>query len=203
MNRTELRQRLRIDLHKTYADSDMNAYITMGESLIRSQLLAYGLQYELADSDRSAIDSPIYNLPMRVRSIMTITRNGMPLRSVDRKSLYNVSRGVSSPVVYYTDMHTVEFAGNPAEGTGLLMTYFGLPVPLTDDESNALIEEYPQLYIHAAANYIFIRAQDYDSAQGHMNQFKDLVFSLNKAARTLLGNKEAAPVYNTSFRSSY
>lgn len=203
MNRAELRAQLRTDLHRAqYLDADLNNYISRGEGYIKANLRAYPLTYNFTDADRVVVGGAEYTLPGSVVKERVLVCNGAVLDKRDETTIYYyASSGVVS--MYAMRPTTIVFAGTPGLLTTIAFQYLGIPPALPEASSNSLADDYPQLYFHCAAIYLFQRAADPDASAFHENAADKLLKKINKKFKNLIGSGEAAPVYNTAFRSSY
>jgi hypothetical protein len=176
----------------------------MGEAFIRSKLEAYGLSITLTDADRVAPDSNVYTLPARVSLVRYIqpSATGLPLDKVDENSIV-AYRSNTNVEMYCMRPTQIVFAGTPGAGAELPMQYLGMPVALATTATNQLLTDYPQLYLDAAAIYIYRRAQDYESAQIAQDSAVGFINTINRQMKKQLGGAKSANTYNTSFRSSY
>lgn len=203
MNYAQLQQAILDDTHKgQYAGADVQRYIAMGEALISAHLESYNFLKTLTDTDRVSANSSNYNLPSGLTQLRYVKINGQPLDKVDESNifLYNTA---SNPVMYAQRDTQIIIAGTPAAGVGVDIDYMGMPDPLATTPTNTLLTKYPQLYIDAAAVYIFRRAQDYDSGDIAMQSLVGLCARLNSQVKKKLGGAQSSRNYNTDFRSSY
>ncbi len=202
MNKLELRTALIADTHRDYGEAEMNRYIAQGESLIRQKLVAYGLEYTFTDADRNT-DTAIYVLPTGVVKVRQIFYNGCKLDELDEAGIANLKHIIGLRA-YVIRPNSILVASMPDVGTEFQMNYLGIPDALdTDVATNPLLDDCQQLYLEAAAVYVYKRAQDYESSQGALASFSSLITAINTKMKRLLGSPRAAPVYNTAFRSSY
>jgi hypothetical protein len=203
MNYTTLQQAILDDTHKSqYVGAPVQRFIAQAEALISAHLEAYNFLTTLLDANRVSASSPIYNLPAGLSQLRYVKINGLPLDKVDETSLY-LTNTANSPIVYAQRIGQIEIAGNPALLTTINIDYMGMPDALAVTATNTLLDAYPQLYIDAASIYVHRRAQDYESGQVCLESFLGLVAQVNRKTKKLLGGAQAAPVYNTKFRSSY
>lgn len=204
MNRSQLRAQMRTDFHRSsYSDADLDNYISRGEGFIRARLRAYALSYTFTDADRVVANGPEYTLPGSVVKERTLLdSSGTTLDKRDEKTI-DYYKSASTLLMYVMRPTTILFAGTPGAGTTIKMNYLGIPPTLPETSSNSLADDYPQLYLHAAGIYLFQRAVNLEAAAFHEKAARDLITEINKKFKALLGSGESAPVYNTSFRSSY
>lgn len=203
MNYVQLQQAILDDTHKSqYIGEPVQRFITQGEQLIAQYLESYNFQAQLLDASRVSAGSSTYNLPARLTHLRYVKIDGRPLDKVDETSAY-LYKNSGLPLQYAQRSKQIIIAGNPALGVAIDIDYMGMPDPLATTANNTLLDECQQLYIDAAAVYVFSRAEDYDSADLAMAKVKSACAQLNRKSKKLLGGAQAAPVYNTQFRSSY
>jgi len=202
MNYAELQQAILDDTHKSqYVGAPVQRFIVQGEQLIAQYLESYNFQAQLLDANRVSAGSPTYNLPARLTHLRYVKIDGRPLDKVDETSAYLYKD--ASPLQYAQRSKQIMIAGNPGVGVVIDIDYMGMPDPLAAIATNTLLDECQQLYIDAASVFVFTRAEDYDSADLSMAKMKSTCAQLNRKSKKLLGGAQAAPVYNTQFRSSY
>jgi len=200
----ELKLAVAGDCHReNYSDDLITRFIHQGEALIRSRLDAYGLEYIFTDADRVDPLGAVYTLPARVSVVRQIICNHIVLDQVD-ESQAQTWRNSTTVAMYAMRPSTIIFAGVPGELSAMTMVYMGLPAPFVDPtDTNALIVDYPQLYIDAAATFVFRRAQDYDSAQAAFSSVNSVIDQINRKMHKQLGGARPSTPYNVAFRSSY
>jgi hypothetical protein len=203
MNYTQLQQAILDDTHKSqYVGEPVQRFITQGEQLIAQYLESYNFQAQLLDANRVSVGSSTYNLPVRLTHLRFVKIDGRPLDKVDESNAYLYKDSTVS-LVYAQRSKQIIISGNPGTGVAIDIDYMGMPDPLATTPTNTLLDECQQLYIDAASVFVFTRAEDYDSADLSMAKLKSTCAQLNRKSKKLLGGAQAAPVYNTQFRSSY
>jgi hypothetical protein len=201
--KSELRAAALGDSHKENYSAEIDRFIRQGEALIKSRLESYGLEYTFTDADRSGVTSPVYTLPARVTVVKYLSGVDYPLDQVD-ENLVAARRSSSLLECFCVRPNSLVVAGTPGAGVQLTMQYFGLPAPLVaDGDTNALINDYEQLYIEATQVYIFKRAQDYESAKIAQDSAFSLIDEINRKMKKQIGGARASGPYNVSFRSSF
>jgi hypothetical protein len=203
MNYAELQQAILDDTHKSqYVGLVVQRFIAQGEALIGAMLESFNLLAQLTDANRVSAGSSTYSLPDQLTHLRYVKIAGRPLDKVDETSAY-LQQTSTLPVCYAQRIGQVLIAGNPVDTTTIDIDYMGMPEPLSVVATNTLLDEVPQLYIEAAAVYVYKRAQDYDSASAALDSVRDMCRQLNRKSKKLLGGAQSAPAYNTRFRSSY
>jgi hypothetical protein len=207
MNYAELRDAIVTDAHREdYADVPglVERFVAEAEGMIFAKLKSYGLEYTLTDTDRSAVDSPIYTLPTKVVQIRhVIPSECQPLTQVD-ETLIAMNRTCTDVKFYCVRPTTLILAGTPAEEAEFLLLYWGQPEALVDDtDTNTLLNDFPQLYKEAAQVPLFKRAKDFESAQIAFQSANSLIDEINRTVKKKMAGAQAANGYNVSYRSSY
>lgn len=204
MNRVQLITAALSDSHRedylTFADRFMQE----AEAMISSRLEFYALEYTLSDADRVSVLSPVYNQPPRVTTAKTILRSdGFRLDQVD-ESVIAQWQNASVVLAYVIRPKTFMLAGNPGAGSTFTLQYFGTPAPLiADTDTNALLNDYPQLYKESFQVSVWKRAQDLEKASAMFQSANALIDELNRKMKKLIGGARSSNPYNTQWRSSY
>lgn len=205
MNRSELITAALSDSHREDYLPHASRFVAEAEAMIAARLESYGLEAVLDDDDRADITSPIYTLPSRIRLVRHLFRVGCakPLEAVDETVVSQRSRSTNVEC-YAVRVSSVIVAGTPAEDAQLTLHYFGLPEPLIQDtDTNALLNDYPQLYKEAMQVSIFKRAKDFESSQVAFSSANGLIDEINRQVKKLLGGARSSNPYNVTHRSSY
>lgn len=204
MNYGELKTAILSDSHREDYIDEVERFVAEAEGMIYARLKSYGLEYTLTDADRSATTSPIYTLPTKVVQVRhVIPPECQPLTQAD-ETLVAMQRTSTHVSVFTVRPNTIVLAGTPAAEATFLLQYFGLPAPLAaDEDTNALLNDYPQLYKEAAQVPLFKRARDYESAQVAFSSVNSLIDQINSTVRKKMSGAQSANPYNVSFRSSY
>lgn len=200
----QLKTALISDTHRDYGDTDMSRYIAQGEGFIRSRLKAYGLSRTLTDADRSDPTSGVYTLPARLTLVRFVyNADGMPLDQVDENLAWQY-RSAANALMFAVRPSSILVAGVPGVGATLSLHYMGVPDALVGaTDTNALLTDYTQLYLDAAAIWVHRRAQDYESAQLAQQSAIALIRDINSQIKKQLGGARAVPAYNVRHRSAY
>lgn len=204
MNFGELKTAILSDSHREdYAD-EVERFVAEAEGMIYARLKSYGLEYTLTDADRSDTASPVYTLPTKVVQVRhVIPPECQPLTQAD-ETLVAMQKTSTQVSVYTVRPNTIVLAGTPAAEATFLLQYFGLPAPLAADvDTNALLNDFPQLYKEAAQVPLFKRAKDFESAQVAFQSANSLIDQINSMVRKKISGAQSANPYNVSFRSSY
>jgi hypothetical protein len=203
MNYTSLQQAILDDTHKSqYIGAPVQRFVAQGEALISAYLESFNFLAQLTDANRVSAGSSNYNLPAGLVNLRYVRINGYPLDKVDETTIF-LYQTSSQPRLYAQRASQIIIAGTPGTGIVIDIDYMGMPDALAITPSNTLLDAYPQLYIDAAAFYIHRRAESFDTATSCLDSLKSLCTELNRKSKKLLGGAQAAPAYNTQFRSSY
>ena len=204
MNYSELKTAVLSDSHREDYIDLIDRFVDEAEAFIFAKLQSYGMQVTLTDTDRSGVDSAVYSLPSKLVQIRHVIPTGCkPLDQVDETL---ISRWQDSPhvLVYAVRPTSLIIAGLPSANAEFALHYYGLPDALVeDDDTNTLLEDYPQLYKEAAQISVFKRAKDYEAAQVAQDSAVGLINEINRKIRKQLGGARSSNPYNVEFRSSY
>lgn len=206
MNYGELQTAVIEDTHRADLTELVPRFIREAEGMIRRDMTAYLLTGTLSETDRSAPDSPIYNLLNGVMVIRRIAVQGQQLGlnriSLDAIGAYLISGQLNS----YAEAGdgTVEFRGNPAIDTVLILNYYGMPTPLMDDlDTNSLLDENETLYKSGAMFSLYQHTQDRELAQDALSIFENIIENLNEQVARKIGGATITQSYNFNGGSSY
>lgn len=201
MNYSELQAAILSDSQRADYQPYIARFIEQGEALIEMTLRGYFLDTTIDETNR--VLENVYSLPAKVTKMRTVTYNNVPLTQTDETSiaLFRSSTAIAS---YCMRNAQILFAGIPPVDSVFQLQYYGMPARLTDAlPINNLLTDYPQLYIEAAQVYVFKRARNLEMSSAAFQSVQSCIREINKKMREKLSGGEAAPVYNTSFRSSY
>lgn len=204
MNYSELKTAILSDSHREDYTDHIDRFVDEAEAFIFARLQSYGLEVTLTDADRSGVDSPVYTLPEKLVQVRYVIPTGCkPLDQVD-ETMVSMWQNSSHVMVYAVRPNSIIIAGLPSADSEFVLQYFGLPAPLTDDDdTNTLLNDYPQLYKEAAQISVFKRAKDYEAAQIAQDSVMGVINEINRKVRKQLGGARSSNPYNTDFRSSY
>lgn len=200
MNYGQLKTAILNHSHKENYASDVALFISEGEGKIASMLDGYILSDILTDADKVAPN--IYSLANGVSMMRRVyyLRN---LTQVD-ESTADAHKDASRVLMYTMRDASIFVAGNTPPAAEVSVTYYGMPAPLAaEDDTNALLNEYPQLYIQAAQIFVFAKSQNWQAMNQMTSEVERLIREINRRTREKLGGAQSATPYNTTFRSSY
>lgn len=201
MNYAELKAAILSDSQRSDYTPYVARFVSQAEALIALSLEGYFLSATLTEADR--VLESVYTLPSRVTMMRTVLYDNCPLEQVD-ESLIAQYRDNSNVVAYCMRDTTIVFAGIPPEDAEFTVNYYGLPAPLAaEDDTNALLTDYPQLYIEAAQVYVYKRARNLEAASAMLQSVASYIRDINRRMKKKLGGGQSANAYNVSFRSSY
>jgi len=206
LNYTTLQTAIITDTHRPDLASEIPRFIRLGEGLIRRELKAYELNYDMTDSDRVTAGKGIYTLPgtvVDIRSIHLVGRQGDSLNRVMPGHVRRLS-GTADVVQYcqYGD-GTVEFRGIPGTADAFEVRYFGTPAPLDTTATNSLLDDHEGLYMAAAKYYLYLYEQNLELAQAEANTFDAIMERINEMMARKISGGTVAPTYTMSSDSSY
>jgi hypothetical protein len=201
----ELRQAIIEDTHRPDLASQIDRFIRLGEGMIRRDLTAYELSYQLTDADRLIADQPEYNLPARVLIPRRLqTTNTVPALSKVAVDIINAYPLTDPPHSYTIFGNTLSIRGNPAEGSTLTLDYYGTPPPLSaDDDTNELLNDHETLYQAGATFFLYQHTQDRELAADQLDIFNGVMATLNESYARKLGGQKVSEAYNFAGGSSY
>lgn len=201
MNFSELKTAILSDTHREDYAPHIDRFVAQGEALIALSLEGYFLTATLSEDDR--VTEAIYTLPSKVTLMRTVIYDNRPLDQVD-ETLIAQYRSITDVCAYCMRDSTILFAGIPPEDAEFTLNYFGLPAALTaDEDTNALLTDFPQLYIEAAQVYLFKRARNFEAASAMLQSVASYIRDINRRMKKKLGGGQSANAYNVSFRSNY
>jgi hypothetical protein len=198
---SELQTAILSDTHREDYSDFIVRFIQQAEALIAISLEGYFLETAIDEDDR-AIEA-IYTLPAKVTMMRHVIYNNCPLRQLD-ESLVAQYRSVTDVVGYCMRDSQIVFAGIPPEDAEFELKYFGMPAALVNPtDTNALLNDCPQLYIEAAQVYLFKRARNFEASSAMFQSVTFLIKEINRRMKKKLSGGQSANAYNVSFRSSY
>lgn len=201
MNYGELKSVILSDSHRSDYTDYVAGFVARGEALIASMLDGYILDATLNEASR-VVDG-VYTLPARVTTMRSVITANKPLGRVDEVLIYQYRTSTCVTMYCMRDTQIV-FAGIPGEDTEFSLNYYGMPAPLvSDEETNNLLTDYPQLYIESAQVYLFKRARNLAMSEDALRGVGNLIRDINRKTKKKLGGAQAANGYNVCFRSSY
>jgi hypothetical protein len=201
MTYAELKAAILGDTHREDYSAHIVRFIQQAEALIAVSLEGYFLQTTIDEDDR-AIES-IYTLPSKVTLMRHVIYNNYPLKQLD-ETLISQYRALQDVCGYCMRDSQIVFAGIPPEDAEFTLNYFGMPAALvSDSDTNALLNDCPQLYIEAAQVYLFKRARNLEASSAMFQSVTFLIKELNRKVKKKLSGAQSANPYNVSFRSSY
>lgn len=203
MNYGELKEAALGDTHHENFSAHIARFTAEAEAFIYARLSSYGLEVDLTDADRSDVESPVYTLPAKLIDVRYLFKDGYPLRKADETTVYQ-NRKSPNGIYYCVRPKAIVVAGTPAEDSVLALHYWGIPPALANDEdTNTLLNDYPQLYKRAIAISIYERARDFEGKQDAQNNVVSLIDEINVKVKKQLGGAQSSNPYNVRFRSSY
>lgn len=198
---SELKTAILGDTHREDYITHIARFVQQGEALIKLSLEGYFLEATINETSR--VVEAIYSLPSQVTLMRTVLYNNCPLDQVD-ETLIAQYRSITTVVAYCMRGSTLLFAGIPPTDAEFQLKYFGMPAALVNDnDTNALLNDCPQLYIEAAQVYLFKRARNFEAASAMFQSVSSYIREINRQTKKKLGGGQSANAYNVSFRSSY
>lgn len=206
MNFGELKAYVLADAHAPELADDVAGFIARGEDFLASKLRSteQDATTTLDDTHRSGPESGIYTLPAGVLELRRLSIGGdLPLSEVSAYAVRRL-RGSARPRHYAVLGRRIEVRGIPGEGAEIELEYWGRLERLTDDaDTNVILTNHRNLYIHAAKFYLYQRLQERELAQDELSALIDAIDSVNEETGRKLGGAVAAPAYDFGAGGSY
>ncbi len=202
-----LRQAVLEDTHRPNQTPRVDRFIQQAEGMIRRTLTSYPLSERLVETDR--LDGAVYQLSSEaniIRSIDYVTSQPTSgsLTKVTPAVLRRTSTQIAPTVYAQYDRRLIEFRGVPETDAQFDVLYYGLPVPLVNDnDSNPILLEHPMLYLAGAKFNLYVHTQDRELASDELDIFNGVVETLNEQTDRQLGGEQVADTYNFGGGSTY
>lgn len=195
------------DTHRPDLASLVPRFIREGEGMIRRELIAHLLTRTLSDTDRTAPDSSIYNLPAGTLIIRRIALQDQHRRELTRIALGALTlHPFTQRVSVYAEAGdgTIEIRGGVETGIVFDLNYYGMPDELVNDtDTNDLLDSNETLYKSGAMFNLYQHTQDRELAQDALSIFSDVIETLNEQISRKVGGANVTASYNFSGGSSY
>lgn len=198
---SELKTAILSDTHREDYSAYITRFVQQAEALIAISLEGYFLDATIDEDDR--VIEAIYTLPAKITMMRHVMYNNRPLDPVDETLVYQY-RSANEVFAYCMRDTQIVFGGIPPEDAEFALQYFGMPAALVADaDTNALLNDCPQLYIEAAQVYLFKRARNFEASSAMFQSVQYLIKEINRRMKKKLSGAQSANPYNVSFRSSY
>lgn len=201
MDLATLKTNILAESHRSDQESYLGDFIRRAEARIARTVRAIEMLKPLAltEADRTATDSPLYNLPsdfLEDREIAIVvdpdnsSRAGL-LQKCTASDLRLILE--SAPVGWYalrgsTSGPQIEFRGSPAEDSEINGEYYSrVPALVESTDTNLLLENHETLYLSAALFELYRKTQDFELAQAQLDIFTDSANKLDELAGRYLG----------------
>lgn len=198
MDYAELQQLVMDESHRPDLVADVPGFIRRAEAMIARELRATEMLviYPILEADRSAADSPIYNLPENFLDERTVVAASRPVAKVSRDALLRMP-STGDVLAYYmrgtATRYQMEFRAVPGTDAELEVEYFARPTALADDaDTNRLLQAHESVYLHAALFALYMKSQDLELAQSALDTWTDAKDKLNEQAGRYLGGTQLA-----------
>lgn len=206
MNYADLRALIMDESHRADLTARVPSFVDRAEAMIARKLRAIEMIAldTLNDADRSAVGSPIYDLPsnfLEDRNVVCTTAQApFPLRKVARDALLRTSSSGEVQVYHLRSnplKFQVEFRANPGTDAQIEFEYFARPTALSADaDTNRLLDMHESVYLHAALFALYSWTQDLELAQAALDTWTNAVDMLNEQAGRYLGGSGLSPTLN-------
>ena len=138
---------------------------------------------ETTTTDNTTTTSRLLALPdgFKKSRDFTITIDGLIEKLTYRTpNQMNVRNGSGIPVFYTVKGNNIEFDIIPQEIWVVTFDYFKDFTPLTvDNQTNIILDKYPNIYLFGALRHAFLRAQDYQQEASYTANFVSAIESAN------------------------
>lgn len=177
-------------------------FVKSAESMIAQRVRALEMVTTAQLTDAQRVSGGVYTLPsnwLGARNVFSADGEVKPA------ALYELRRYVvSAPVFQYATYGlTMEFRGAPAVGATIDLIYFARPATFTNDsDTNTLLTNHQNLYIHAGLHWLHLHTQDLELANQHLQLFDQTAEGINSLEVAQRGSGSAAQSHNLTSRST-
>jgi hypothetical protein len=208
MNKDQLAAEILDQSHRPDLNAKTDVFINLAEGMIARDVRANEqiTSVVMTDADRQTPGETVYVLPddyLYDRAVWSSDSDYS--RVLEKKGLAEIRRLAKSaiPSWFAVSGLTIDFRGNPSEGSSLELEYFArLPALLLGTDSNAVLEDHPEIYLASSLFFLYRYTQDMELAQGFLDSFTHASKMLNEIAATKIGGGSIAPAYNFNPTSS-
>lgn len=178
MNYGELKSLLSYYLHRTDMEDKIPGFVELARARLSKDCRFMGMQ-QYVEIEFTEDSSPLPVDFLEVKSItVPIARGGYrPLQFHSNDNFGRVSGAVVSGSPQFFTLRAGSLVISPFSGsvetpTIVNMNYFERPEKLiADEDTNAVLENYPELYLHASLIYAHKAVQDHESEQVTHQQY--------------------------------
>ena len=178
MNFGELSDLLLYYLHRTDMTDKIPGFVELARSRLSKDCRFMGMQ-EYIEVPFTEESSPLPADFLEVKSLtVPVARGGYrPLQFHTNDNFGRVSHAVVSGAPQFFTLRAGSLVISPFNGsvevpTVVSMNYFQRPAKLVNPEdTNSILEEYPELYLHASLIYAHKAVQDHESEQVTHQQY--------------------------------
>lgn len=201
MNYTDLQARIIKDAHTPWLASEAPSFISKTEALIRKMLRGYRLTLTLTDSQR--VNNDQYTLVSGVREIRSIipASTGIPLTMIGMNGFSDYLQ-LRTPM-YYLRHKNLRIFGAPGAGDTISVDYHGIPAPLGDVSTNALLDEHEDIYITGSLYWLYMHTEDIELANENLAAFRAGIRLVNKAFSREMKAPTSETVYDFGCGGGY
>jgi hypothetical protein len=175
------------------------AFVAMIPTFIKYAEVAFNRRLRIRQMEQiatvalSAVDSSGYlALPtdfLEYRSVAVLSNPVTPLEYVTPQKMrqleYTVAAGGSTPAYFTVIGSQMRFYPNPGSGTSTLyadVVYYAKPTPLSaTNATNNILNDYPDLYLHATLLQAYVWAKDADGIQLETAAFEAIIKDIKAA----------------------
>lgn len=208
MNKGELKAEVLALSHRADLATRVDAFIARAETMIANRVRSLELVASgtLLDAQRVSVGGAVYNMPANFLGFPKrggiVIGTDAPVTCIGLTQLRGYASSVP-PAFAAVYGRLLEFAGAPAIGATIALSYFARPVALVaDGDTNTLLTNCELLYIHAALHWVHLDGQDIDMSSSHKDLFEDEADRLNRKAERAMAAGVVSPHVNFSNRGA-
>lgn len=168
-------------------------FVQLAHGMIAQQCRPLELTRTKTFSDSDRVSGGKYTLPSDFLGARELYASDGPMRPLSMRELrmYPATAPTFGYAVYG---FVIEFVGSPAAGSTLDMIYFARDAALSgDSDTNLVLTNHPNLYIHGSLYWLHLDVQDMDMAQYHLEAFNGTRDDVNGLADRQRGSGSGAP----------
>jgi len=162
--------------------------------------------YTFLEADR--VSGGVYELPTNCLEVITVFDGNAALERRSRNELaaFAVEAGVHSYALRGSaGAQVIEFRGAPPTDYATLsvLYYYRFPTMASDSDTNTLLWNQPEIYLHAALHWLYLDVHDLEMSAEHRQLFQIEVERLNTAHKKAMRSGSVAALARTRHGSDY
>lgn len=206
MNYGELKTAVQNISHRDYS-TYFPTWIELIEGTLARNLRAADMLRltQLTESERDSTYSEVYDLPaatfLEARLVKISGENGRVIEPVGLNAVYGYRRSTrvwGYALVETANVPQIAFIGTPATDSEFDVLYYAKQVLNTaaDGNTNEILTNHAELYVHGLLFYTYQRSQDLELAQVHADQLTEAMVTINEQTSRFLGGTVLKAPYN-------